>query len=213
MTLRMLAEGGAMGGGGDGGGGDSTVAAAGGETAVDDSESVDPNKGTFSDPYYVRAARPPPFRPHPIAAADRVVGSRRAPLAHGATRASTRAALPVHGTSSQADVPPPGPPHTPMFRRLALQTTSAIFAILLCMALVLVYLYCRAKGIGNLGPERQTHVDTKAATSANGVTTFATETTLVMSSVGDAGGIKGFSMGGMTGGAGTAEGVPPKASA
>ena len=60
MTLRLLAEGGGVGGGdGGGGGNDSPASTAAGAGAIDGAEEeANPDKGTFSDPYYVRA--PPP---------------------------------------------------------------------------------------------------------------------------------------------------------
>lgn len=40
------------------------------------------------------------------------------------------------------------------------------------------YLYCRTHNIGNVGPARAAHIDTKAGSAANGVTTYATEVSL-----------------------------------
>jgi hypothetical protein len=58
MTLRLLAEGGGVGGGGAGGN-DSPASTAAGAGAIDGAEEeANPDKGTFADPYYVRA--PPP---------------------------------------------------------------------------------------------------------------------------------------------------------
>ena len=51
-----------------------------------------------------------------------------------------------------------------------------IFAVVVLAALVLTYLYCRAQNVGNVGPDRQHHVDTQKDTAANGVTRFSTET-------------------------------------
>jgi hypothetical protein len=51
---------------------------------------------------------------------------------------------------------------------------SCIFAFAVLFVLLFTYLYCRTKGLGNLGPARKEHVDKQAATAANGVTTFAT---------------------------------------
>ena len=58
--------------------------------------------------------------------------------------------------------------------RCVSQLTSAIFAFALLFVLLFTYLYCRTKGLGNLGPDRPHHVDSQSATAANGVTSFAT---------------------------------------
>jgi hypothetical protein len=93
---------------------------------------------------------------------------------------------------------------------------SCIFAFLVLFVLAFTYLYCRTKGIGNLGPERQSHVDSKASTSANGVTTFATQVSV--SGQASAGPMAAAPMSAVFGtgiagppAGGAPEGVPPQA--
>lgn len=49
-----------------------------------------------------------------------------------------------------------------------------VFALLVLGSLMLTYLYCRVQNVGNLGPDRQHHVDVQKDTAANGVTMFST---------------------------------------
>ena len=52
------------------------------------------------------------------------------------------------------------------------QAVSCVFALTIAVLLIFTYLYCRAKGIGNIGPEREDHIDAKAASAPDGVSTY-----------------------------------------